>query len=125
MRYDGWFRLSRELGLPLTECLTRTSYRQYRIWMAWLELQFEIPDRSDFYTMQATAEIARAGMEGKSRSKVQMKHFLLRFDKPKEAAGDKVQRSKSAWAAVTGAAEAVPEPIGKAPLGKPPPGKRS
>ena len=56
MRYDGWFRLSSQLGLPLTECLTRTSYRQYRAWMAWLELQIEIPDRGDFYLMQATAE---------------------------------------------------------------------
>jgi hypothetical protein len=62
-RYGGWLELSSHLHLPLTECLQRTTYRQYLVWEAWLREQWNTPDRHDYYLMQIALRVIQSRLK--------------------------------------------------------------
>ena len=45
--------------MTLNECLTKISYREYLIWRHWLNKQWSVPSRTDYYLMQIAREIKR------------------------------------------------------------------
>ena len=38
--------------MPLSECIRRHTHREYVTWLAWLDEQWNQPDRTDHYLMQ-------------------------------------------------------------------------
>lgn len=42
------------LGLPVGDYLRRTTARQHRLWVAWLDEQQNVPSRADWYAIQAS-----------------------------------------------------------------------
>lgn len=61
------------------------SHRQHLTWLAWLDLQWDQPDRSDYYLMQIAREVRR--VLHKHPEKVTTEDFKIGFerkdDKPK------------------------------------------
>lgn len=53
------------------------TYRQYRVLVAWLDMEWNKPDRHDGYLMQIACEIRR--MFAKHPQNVKMSHFRLKF----------------------------------------------
>lgn len=59
------------------------THRQYLAWNAWLDDQWNKPDRSDNYLMALTAEVRRV-LHRKPKS-VKTEHFKLKFVENKRA----------------------------------------
>lgn len=56
------------------------THREARTWLKWLDLQWDHPSRSDYYTMQNTLYISSvAGMFSKNAPKTTMKDLQLNF----------------------------------------------
>lgn len=68
--------------MTLTETMRGTTHRQYRVWMYWLEQQWNRPNRTDNYLIQIAAEVRR--LFRKNPRSVKMEHMVLRFSKPKQ-----------------------------------------
>jgi hypothetical protein len=56
-------------GMPLAECMERVSHPEYLSWCAWLDMQWNRPSRSDFYTMANTNAVVRGKDPNKQRLK--------------------------------------------------------
>lgn len=83
--------------------------------LAWLELEYNIPDRADFYAMQIAAEIRRS--QRRNKRSVKTDHFKLEFDQQgepdKQTLETRTKRSKAFWYAVVGRA---PEKAASVPV---------
>jgi hypothetical protein len=92
-----------EFQLPLSEVLGwrgPLTYRQFLVLLAWIEIQYDRPSRTDYYLMAQTMEIRSvAGMFSKRRS-VRMRDFVLDFGtraKPKLSEQAKLELNKAVW----------------------------
>ena len=65
--------------MPVTEYLRATSHRQHLAWLAWLEMQWNLPDRHDNYLMRIAYEIRCGNV--KDPKKVKMSDFYMPFNK--------------------------------------------
>lgn len=81
------------------------THRQFLAWQAWLDEQWDRPDRTDQYLMQIACEVARAN--AKHPDRLRLEHFRLRFGAarpagrkltPEEAAA----ASKARWMMAAG-----------------------
>jgi hypothetical protein len=69
------------------------TYRQALVWQAWLDMQWNMPSRSDFYAMQTALEVVRMRL-GKKAGRAKMKNMKLKFDERNAAL--KVSRQQAA-----------------------------
>ena len=70
MRWDGHFRLAHDLGIQLHELMDwpgPMTHRQYLAWQEWLQLQWNEPDRHDWYLMKIAAILSRSPFIGQMR----------------------------------------------------------
>lgn len=90
--------------MPLEECFKRHTYRQYYAWMAWLDKQWSVPSRTDYYLMQIAQAVSR--VLSKKPKAIKLKHFKLSFgesNKPKPSklsADERTAASKARWGGI-------------------------
>lgn len=74
--------------------------REYRVRLAWLDLQWDRPDRGDHYLMQIAAEVARTLTK---KSTVDVNRYKLSFKakagQKATGPGEQASRAKSVWKA--------------------------
>lgn len=104
-----------------------TTHRQYKAWAAWLEEEWDRPNRTDGYLMQIAAEVRRGHV--KQPRRVRLKDFLLSFTGKKPAPTLTVEQAsaiaKARWAAILSQAPQKPGPrrvLSDQPLPAPAPG---
>ena len=83
--------------MPLMECIERHTHRQYRLWMDYLDAEWDIHSRTDNYLMQIAMEVKRV-LSGKP-SLIKLKDFVLSFvsDKPKPEVTEEQKQQKVKW----------------------------
>ena len=86
-----------------------TPERIHRAWLAWLEMQWERPDKRDWYAAAVACTVARANAKNPGRLKV--KDFLLKFGEPARHRANLTPEqataiSKARWAVALRAAAA-------------------
>lgn len=65
--------------MPLEECTRKHTERQLGIWLAWLGMQWERPDRHDYYLMQIATEIKR--VLSRKPEKIKLQDAKLKWSK--------------------------------------------
>ena len=79
------------------------SHRDVNMHIAWLNEQYHIPSRTDYYLMQIAQEVRR--VLSKRKRSVKLKHFLLKFvgskSREKKEFWNRVAQSKAYWKHVT------------------------
>lgn len=91
--------------MPLDDCIAKHTHRQYRLWLAWLDQQWERPDRTDYYLMQIAAEVRK--VLAKNRKQIEIEHFGIpstfwdRLFKRKPATPPEQQKVSKAQAAIS------------------------
>jgi hypothetical protein len=63
--------------LPLPAYLDGHTHRQHLTWLAWLEMEWDRPGRSDHYLMSIACEVRR--VLSKKPDRVKLDHFWLKF----------------------------------------------
>lgn len=92
--------------MPLRACMREHTHREYRTWTAWLQKQWNEPDRSDYYLMQIAREIRYVLSKKKMPKTLEM--FKLPFGWTKKAKAkpmtekQKVSQAKSRWFGMLG-----------------------
>ena len=90
--------------MTLAECFARVSFREFRIWLAWFDLQWSRPYRTDHYLMQIACEVTRSRV--KYPRSVKHEHFQLQFTTVAEPTPISTQLSsslmKAKWVAMMG-----------------------
>lgn len=72
--------------MSLTECMEKTTHRQYAAWSEWLAEDYNRPERSDYYAMLIAAEVRSLAhtvvkaLLGTSLGDISLKDFLLEFN---------------------------------------------
>lgn len=85
--------------MSLRRCMREHTERELRVWLAWMALQWDSPDRSDYYLMQVACEVRR--VLSRDPRAISISDFKLQF----REAGPAVRRdSKAAWFAGVGLA---------------------
>ena len=94
--------MSYEFGIPFRKVL-QMSHRDVNMHIAWLNEQYHIPSRSDYYLMQIAQEVRR--VLAKRKKSIKLKHFLLKFvgskSREKRRFKERVAQSKAYWRGVT------------------------
>ena len=88
--------------MTVAECQKRMSYREFLTWVAWLDLQWDNPSRTDSYLMQIAYEVHQVL---RARKNVKAKNFKLKFSKETRkplTRQESGRRSESAWLAAIG-----------------------
>lgn len=62
--------------MSLEECISKHTYRQYIAWLEWLDRQWDIPTRIEFYLMQIAMEVRR--VLSKFPNKIKLLDFMLK-----------------------------------------------
>lgn len=105
------------LGLPLSVCMKSHTFRQYEVWVAFMDEQWNRPDRGDHYLMQIAAEVRRSYTT--KPTQVKESKFKIEFeaktkDKPKpmtdqqKAAANAI--AKARWMGAVGISPTPPKP---------------
>lgn len=85
------------------------TYRQYKTWQAWLDLQWDNPDRHDLYLMQIACEVRRVLSD--KPNQIKLDHFHLRFKSPapkkRPHTPQSIAAAKSLWLSRVGMAPDV------------------
>ena len=95
--------------MPLRACMKEHTHREYKLWLAWLDRQWNRPSRSDNYLMQVAAEIRRVlnllcvyGSK-KRPDAVTLEQVRLKFVQPKQEEPKIAQAGgKAGWFAAVG-----------------------
>lgn len=88
--------------------------RELRVWLAWMTMQWDNPDRSDYYLMQVACEVRRV-LSNNPRG-IKVADFRLQFGQP--AAGRPASRqqaaewSKARWFAAVGLGDNAGSSVG-------------
>ena len=88
--------------MPLRECMQKTSHRDYKTWMLYLEESWNTHSKDDYYFAQIALEVRR--VLSKKPGEIHIKDFLLDFGTPEEKVTEdpEVEQSRleqlSAWA---------------------------
>lgn len=78
--------------MPLRACMREHTHREFRTWMAWLERQWNEPDRADHYRMQIAQEVCR--VLAKNKASITLGKFKIPFGWVKKKEKEK-EKSKS------------------------------
>lgn len=97
--------IQKTFGLPgtLPELMESMTHREYLTRLAWIEAEWKIPNRSDWYAMQVAQEVRR--VLSKKPNAIKLKEFKLKFEdteKKKESPKETMDHSKSVWYAIAG-----------------------
>lgn len=65
--------------MPLEQCMREHTHRQFLVWDAWLEEQWNRPDRNDHYLMQIAVTIQR--LLSKNPRSIKLGNFKLSFER--------------------------------------------
>lgn len=79
--------------MPVTECLSRVTHREYLIWMERFREEWNEPSRTDYYLMQ----IAATQIMSKKRFSLDKLRIKFTTDRPSRTTTD-VQMDKARWA---------------------------
>lgn len=77
------------------------THREHMTWLAWEQLQWNRPSRSDYYQMQTAFEICRSNAA--KPKKIQFEWFVMKFKDPTgverqlKATQGTIAASKAAW----------------------------
>lgn len=82
------------LGIPVRRCMKLHTYRQYRVLLAWMDAEWNKPDRHDSYLMQVCCEIRR--VLSKHPDRVKPHHFRLMFGDEHKKKQRKLTRQQAA-----------------------------
>lgn len=106
--------MASHLGMSIRECRQKHTYREYNVWMTYLDSEWNKPNRSDYYLMQIALEIRRF-MVGFSKGgkDPDMNDLVLPFTAQKnehesekeitpEEIKNRAEISKATWFARTG-----------------------
>lgn len=103
MKERQWFDLASHLQLPVQECKTRISHREFQAWNLYLAEAWNSPNKTEYYLMQIALEVRRSNSRRPNKHKLE--HMKLSFDtgqpKPKKKVdrNKAVVQAKSVWAA--------------------------
>jgi hypothetical protein len=87
--------------MPISELVRRVSHREFMAWLVWLNNDWNIPDKRDFYLMRIAHEVRYVLSEKRPHT---LDEFKLRFDAPTEKRQqmtneEKALFEKDKWAA--------------------------
>lgn len=92
--------------MSLRECMEKHTEKEMRVTLAWLEMQWDRPNRTDWYLMQIAAEVRR-GLVKKPNS-VKTENMRIRFvlsskrSTPALTPGQQMLASKQCWLGAVG-----------------------
>jgi ADP-glucose pyrophosphorylase len=92
--------------MSLHECMEKHTEREMKVTLAWLEMQWERPNRTDWYLMQIAAEV-RKGLVKKPNS-VKTENLKIKFvldrkrSAPPPTAQEQMMTSKQCWLGAAG-----------------------
>lgn len=81
--------------MPLSECVKKTTNREYLLWNRWLDEQWDEPDRHDHYIMDLSMQVA--SILNKKASSLKLSMFKLKFGSTEDQEKEDVEKSKSRW----------------------------
>jgi hypothetical protein len=65
--------------------MAKVTPRLHHAYLAWIEMQWDRPSRTDYYVMQNTLEVVRSNQRVRNPNSVKMKHMLIPFNpEPKQ-----------------------------------------
>lgn len=64
--------------MSLSECMRKTTWRQFMIWTEWIQEEWNIPDKSDYYAMQIAHEVRYSNRKFKP---FKTESYLVKFSK--------------------------------------------
>jgi hypothetical protein len=86
--------------MSLDECISKHTYRQYTLWIRWLENQLDVPSPTDWYIMKLT-RVVEYLFSNKTRPALET--YKLSFGRPTEDdLKAQAAKSKSVWGAILG-----------------------
>lgn len=68
--------------MPLQDCFRSISPWEYKLWINYLDKQFEQPSRTDYYLMQI-AKVVYDLLSSKKSKKLKLKDFIIKPKKKK------------------------------------------
>jgi len=81
-RNYGWFQLASHLRIPLKETMESHSERDLQMWLLFLQMEQDIPNRSDQYLMAIRKTLVDS-KRAKGTPETPLEHFRLKFIQPK------------------------------------------
>lgn len=94
--------------MTVVECQRRMTWREYLTWQQYLNDEYEVPDRGDFYLMQLAAMLDTLPHRvwGKRVTwRVKAGDYQIKFDRQEaepKSVEEATRQSQSRWFAVTG-----------------------
>lgn len=95
------------------------TFREQRLWLAWLDLQWEHPTADQYYLAQIALELVRGNVRNPGRFK--LKDFILKFEPPRPAGARPewdLAMTKARW---LGQMTLPPVVVNSSPEDQPPP----
>lgn len=84
--------------MGLRECMEKHTERELRVWLEWLNLQMDEPDRGDWYSMQIACEVRRViTLLCQSRRDPTPVDFKLKFQKGPQIKAESIEQAAQ-WA---------------------------
>lgn len=85
--------------------------RQLRAWLAWLRMEFENPDRGDYYLMQLTQQVIAGNLKGSKKTAPSIHKLILQRKKsgPKLTVEEATTRAKEVWGMRIPKSSIIPE----------------
>lgn len=109
-----WFMLASRLHITVQELRRKTTSSEFVEWMQFLEMEYEMPSRSDMYAIQTAAEInilrqivCSIGSKQRKRIQARFKDFILKFhtkkkEVPRLSREEEDRRAKTYFGALLG-----------------------
>lgn len=92
--------------MSLRECMEKHTEREMRVTLAWLEMQWDKPSRTDWYLMQIAAEVRRGLVKKPSSVKTENMKIKFLLDRKRSAAPptsqEQMMMSKQCWLGAAG-----------------------
>lgn len=97
----GWLTLASHLGCSLEKVMDETTSSNFLLWCAYLKEKNDQNDKDDYRFAMLGQEIRRSYV--KKGAAVRLKHFLLKWTKPKPLSKEEyLKRSKAGWFGLLG-----------------------
>jgi hypothetical protein len=92
--------------MSLRECLDKHTEREMRITLAWLRMQWDRPNRTDWYLMQIAAEVRKGLVKYPNHVKTDQLKIKFKFDEGRPAVvltpQEQMMVSKQCWLGAVG-----------------------
>jgi hypothetical protein len=92
--------------MSLRECMENHTEKEMRITLAWLRMQWDRPDRTDWYLMQIAAEVRKGLVKHPNSVKTDQLKIKFIFDECRPAAvltpEEQMRVSKQCWLGAVG-----------------------